>query len=46
MYQSIYKNTEKDDYTYSTTVPEFISINITKDTLGNDIPDIQIEAAD
>lgn len=46
MYQSIYKNTEKDDYTYSSTVPEFININIVKDPLGNDIPDIQIDAVE
>ena len=46
MYQSIYKNNENDDYLYSTTVPEFININIAKDSVGNDIPDIQIEGVE
>lgn len=46
MYQSIYKNNENDDYLYSTTVPEFININIAKDSIGNDIPDIQIEGVE
>jgi len=42
-YQSIYKNTDDDDYTFATTVPEFININTYRDEEGNDVPDIQID---
>lgn len=42
IYQSIYKNNENDDYLTSTTVPEFININIAKDSTGEDTPDIEI----
>ena len=43
MYQSIYKNTDDDDYTFSTTVPEFININIVRNNEKHDVPDIQID---
>lgn len=46
VYQSIYKNNNNDDYTYSTTVPEFINVNIAKDSQGNDTPDIEIIGVD
>lgn len=43
MYQSIYKNTEDDDYTFSTTVPEFINIDTKRNAEGLDVPDITID---
>lgn len=46
IYQSIYKNTTTDDFLTSTTVPEFININIAKDDQGDDTPDIQIISVD
>ena len=46
MYQSIYKNTDDDDYTFSTTVPEFININTVRNNDGIDVPDIEIEVVE
>ena len=42
-YQSIYKKTDDDDYTFSTTVPEFININTKRNDEGFDVPDITID---
>ena len=44
-YQSIYKNTNEDDYSSSTTVPEFINVNTVRVDDGIDVvdmPDIEI----
>ena len=46
LYQSIYKNTDDDDYLFSYTVPEFICVNIVKNEEGLDSPDITIDIID
>ena len=42
-YQSIYKNTDDDDYNFATTVPEFLNITTIRNNANEDVPDIQIE---
>ena len=45
-YQSIYKNTNEDDYTFANTVPEFINVNTVRNSEKMDIPDIIIDVVE